>query len=107
MDLIPHKGQGETGKVTAATGTTDNHIGIFTDQLHLLLGLLSYDRLMQENVIQNTAQGIAGIFITHHIFNGLADGDTQTTGGIGIFRKEFSPYFSAVAGAGKTLGPPR
>ena len=106
VDLVPHIRETDPRKVAAPTGAPHNHIGIDADFLQLLLGFQSHNRLMQEHMIQNAPQRIARLLIGNSIFNGLANGYTQASRGIGIFSQYLFSCLSKVAGAGNTVGTP-
>ena len=60
-DLVPHKGQGHAGEIASAAGAADDDIRIFPDFLELFLGFQSDDGLVQQDMVQNTAQGIFAV----------------------------------------------
>jgi hypothetical protein len=99
VDLVPHIREAYATKIAAATGAPQNHVRIHAYFFQLLLGFQPDNGLMQEHMIQNAPERIARLLIGNGIFNGLADGYTQTSRGIGIFSQYFFSRLSQVAGA--------
>ena len=50
-DVVAHEWEGDTSEVATATEAGDDHVGIFTCHLHLLLSLQSDDALVESNMV--------------------------------------------------------
>ena len=57
----------------------DHHVGLFAGELHLKPRLLPNYRLVEQNMVENVAESIVRVEMGRGVFNGLADGDAQTT----------------------------
>jgi len=56
LDLAADVGHGEAGKVGAAAGAADDHVGIVAGKGHLLDGFLPDDGLVEQDVVEHAAQ---------------------------------------------------
>ena len=60
VELVQHKGEGQTGKVASTPGAADDHIGIFPHFFELFLGLQADDRLVEQYMIQKRCPANTG-----------------------------------------------
>ena len=102
-ELVSYEGVREARIVAASSDAADDVIGLDVELLHLLLCLLPHDRLVQEDVIQDTAQGVLRVVVSDAVLDGVADRDTQASGMVGVFLEEAPPYVSLVARRGEDL----
>ena len=56
IQLVPEKREGETGKIAATSVAADYDIRIIASDSHLLHRFLPDDGLMQQDVVEHTAQ---------------------------------------------------
>ncbi len=101
-DLVPDKGQGQTGKITSSPGATNDNVRVIADFLELFLGFQSDDGLMEQDVVQNTAQGIFAAGVGDGVLHGFTDGDTETSRRVRILFQYGPAGFSVRTGAGDT-----
>src|SRR5207244_7446853 len=87
----------------SSSDAADDVIGLDVELLHLLLCLLPHDRLVQEDVIQDAAEGVLRVVVSDAVFDGLADRDTQASGMVGVFLEEAPPHVRLVARRGEDL----
>ncbi|OPZ67260.1 MAG: hypothetical protein BWY83_02657 [bacterium ADurb.Bin478] len=109
VDQVQDKGEREAGEIAAAAHTGDDPVHLFlSGHGQLLLGLEPDDGLMQHDMIEHTAQGIAGLAaaVADRLFDRLADGHAQAARGIGKITEEFSAGVGFRAGAGDAFGAP-
>ena len=76
---MTHEREGEAAKVTTSAEAGDDHIGIFTSHLHLLLCLQSDDGLVESYVVEYRTQRIFTIRCCRCQFYSLRDSCTQRT----------------------------
>ena len=97
----------EAREITAAARTADDNIRIVVSQFHLTHGLLPDDGLMQQDVVEHTAEGVLGIVTLGCDFYRLADGNTETARAVRVVGENFSAGLGEIARAcvaGRTKG---
>ena len=77
--------------------------------LELFLGFQPDNGLVEQYVVQDTPQRVAGgvILITHGRFNGLTDGNAETARAIRVPGQDVTTRLGLVAGARYAGAPPR
>ena len=108
VEFIINKREGQSGKIAAAAGASDNDIRVLADFFHLFFGFEADNRLVEHDVVQNAAQGIAGFagFIGHRCFHRFADGNAQTAGRVRTLFKDLLAGLGFGAGAGDAVCAP-
>ncbi len=106
VDLVLDEGKAHPREIAPAAGAADDHVGVLADLLELPLGLEADDRLVHENVIEHAPEGVAGVLARDGVLDGLADGDAEAAGAIGVLGEDVAPRLGAVAGAGDALRTP-
>ena len=59
FEFVAEEGEGEAGEVAAAADAAEDHVGKIADELELLLRLQADHRLVQQDVVEHAAQGVA------------------------------------------------
>ena len=103
--LLAQEGEGDAGEVAAAAGAADDHVRVVAGHLQLLLCLETRDRLVQQDMIQHAAERVFGVVALGGQLDGLADGDAETAGAVGMLREDGTPGRGRVARAGDALCP--
>src|SRR5215472_13675826 len=98
--------EGDAGKIAAAAGAADNYVGIIAGHLQLSQGLLPDDRLVQQHMVEHTAERIFRIGVLRGDLDGLADRDPQAARRIWATDEDLSPRLGLTAGARYALGAP-
>jgi len=93
VNFVCGKWKSESCEVASASGTTDDHIGSFlSGDFELFFGLKANNRLVEEDVIEDGAEGIFSFagFISDGGFNCFAYCDPEAPGRIGHVFEDFS-----------------
>ena len=103
---MPQEGKHQAGEIAAAAHASHHDVRVVLGQLHLLLRLQADDRLMQQHVVQHAAQRIADALLRDGRFHGLADGDAQAAGAVGILLQNRPAAMRFHRGAGDHVAAP-
>jgi len=87
-----------------ASHAPDENVGLLTRRLQLLLGLQSRDGLVEQNVVQNTPQGVLGIVVSQGVLDGFGNGRSQAAAGIGIGLQQSAAELGSLRGGWVHLG---
>lgn len=82
------EGEGDAGEVGSAAGATDDDIGVIIGHLELFDGFDADDGLVEQDVVEDGAQGVFGIFRLGGDFHGFRDGDTEAAGVVGALGED-------------------
>ena len=106
FEFVAEEGEGKAGKVAAPADAAEDHVGKIADELELFLRLQADHRLVQQDVVEHAAQGVAAVFTRQGGLHRLADGDAQAAGTIGIQRQHLPAGGGLFGRAGRHLGDP-
>jgi len=93
----------QAGHVAAAAGAPDHNVGVVVGQGHLQQRFLADHRLMQQDVVEHTAQAVLGVGVPGGDLHRLADGNAQAAGAVGVLRQDVAPGVGQGGGAGVNL----
>ena len=82
-----------------------NEVGVVLHHGHLLHGLLADDGLVEEDVVQDAAQGVVGVLAPGGLLHGLADGEAQDPGRVRMDGEHVPPRLRELARARDDLRP--
>ena len=98
--LIGEEGQGDASQIRTSSAAADDHVGILPHLGQLFLGLQTDYRLMEEDMVQDGAQGVMGVVVGDGVLHGLADGQTQGSGVAGVLFQDGPACLGLVTGTG-------
>ena len=105
---LAHEGGDQTAQIGAAAGAADDDIRLDAVFIQSRLCLQTDDGLVQQHLIQHTAQHIAGVGRGSGALHGLTDGAAQRAGGVGELRQDLAAYLGGQGGRGghvRAVGP--
>ena len=79
-DLLAQERKAQACEVRAASDAADDEVGELSGLLHLSERLLTDDRLVGENVIEDAAERVGGVLPPCGILDSLRDRDAQAPG---------------------------
>ena len=101
LEVLADEREADPGEVRATTGAGEQVVGrTLAEQRELLQGLLADHRLVQRDVVQHGAEGVAGVLVLRRSLDGLADGHAQRAGGVGELLAQHPSGFGQLGGAG-------
>src|SRR5512134_3294 len=83
-DLVPEEREADAGEVAPSAAASDDHVRVVAGDLHLLLALLPDHRLVEKDMVQHRAEGVARVLPRRRVLDGLADRDAERARGFGI-----------------------
>ncbi len=98
-ELLAQEREGQPTEVRAATGAADDEVGALADLRELEQGLLADDRLVQQHVVEHRAQRVVDGGVLGRHLDGLADGQAQRAGGVGVAGEHRAARLGEVGGA--------
>jgi hypothetical protein len=78
-DAVGEERVRETGEVGPPTHTADDDIGVRVGHLHLLLGLLPDDRLVEEDMVDHRPERIVAVVMGGRILDRFGDGHAEAS----------------------------
>lgn len=101
---LAHEGGDQAAQIGAAAGAADNDVRLDAVFIQRRLRLQTDDGLVQQHLIQHTAQHIAGVGRGSGALHGLTDGAAQRAGGVGELRQDLAAYLGGQGGGGGHVG---
>ena len=97
--LLAQEREGESAEVGSATGAADQQVRGFLPRLgQLQQRLFSDDGLVHQHVVEDAAEGVAGLGVRCGDLDGLADSDPEGAGAVRISGQDGPTGRSQVAG---------
>ena len=107
VGLVGDEGEGDPGEIGAAAVAADDHVRIVADQGELLLGLQADHRLVQADMVEDAAQGVAGVLTGGGVLHRFADGDPERAVALGVLFQDRAAGVRLVRRRGDDVGPPQ
>ena len=95
-ELVSNEGVGESGKVGSAAHASDDDIRVFPGHLHLLLGFLPNDRLVQQDMVDHGAERILRVIVGRCVFDRLGYRDAKAARRLRVLCEDPAPRIGQV-----------
>ena len=105
-EAVTHEGEAKAGVVGAAAHAADDDVRVVARHLHLLHRLLADDGLVEEDVVEDGAQGVVGVVLGGGVLRRLRDGDAEGARRIRVLLQDGPPRLGIAGGRGDDLGAP-
>ena len=76
-ELVRHERVRDAGEVRAPADAPDDHVGLLTGELHLLLRLETDHALMQQHVPEHAAERVVRVLVGRSVLHRFADRDPE------------------------------
>jgi len=103
---VGEEGEREAREVAPAADAGDEAVGPLADLLELLLRLEPDDSLVQQDVVEDAAQRVVGVFVRGGDLDGLADRHAEASRAVGVLGQDHAAGMGRVARAGQDVGAP-
>ena len=83
-ELLTEEWERKSAEVGPASGAADQNVRSLLDLCQLEERLLTDDRLVEEDMVQDASQCVTGVVALHRLFHRFRDGDAEAAGAVRV-----------------------